>query len=93
MSTEKALRIRNEYKCERCAAAQNLVIYPVCHPQLDNRDSVGVNHGHCLNDSMWSQVPTVQGIILLVADNAEPIEGRVNDQQMVILTRFVKKLH
>lgn len=29
--------------------------------------------------------------ISLVADNAEQIEGRVNGQQIVILTRFVKK--
>jgi len=29
--------------------------------------------------------------ISLVADNAEQIEGKVNDQQIVILTQFVKK--
>jgi len=29
--------------------------------------------------------------ISLVADNAEHIEGRVNGQQIVILTKFVKK--
>jgi protein PhnA len=29
--------------------------------------------------------------ILLVVDNPEHIEGRVNDQQIVILTKFVKK--
>ena len=27
----------------------------------------------------------------LVPDNPEQIEGRVNDQQIVILTKFVKK--
>lgn len=29
---------------------------------------------------------------LLVADNPEKIEGRVNGQQIVILTKFVKKV-
>jgi protein PhnA len=29
--------------------------------------------------------------ISLVADNAEQIEGRVNNQQIVILTKFVRK--
>jgi protein PhnA len=29
--------------------------------------------------------------IRLVRDNAEQIEGRVNDQTIVILTQFVKK--
>lgn len=35
---------------------------------------------------------TVRGISL-VADNAEQIEGRVSGQQIVILTKFVKKLN
>ena len=31
-----------------------------CHTQLNNAESVDVNHWRCLNDSMWSQVPAVQ---------------------------------
>ncbi|WP_341501183.1 PhnA domain-containing protein [Gallaecimonas sp. GXIMD4217] len=31
-----------------------------CQGQLDNPETVDVNHWRCLNDSMWSQVPAVQ---------------------------------
>lgn len=31
-----------------------------CRGQIDNPDTVDVNHWRCLNDSMWSQVPAVQ---------------------------------
>ncbi len=149
-------------------------ICQTCRSQLDNPDSTEAHHWHCLNDSMWSQVPAVQvlawrmltrlsaegwpqdlldmlylddemlawakstgeGIdeadqvkhldsngallsagdtvtlvkdldvkganftakrgtavrnISLVQDNPEHIEGRVNGQQIVILTKYVKK--
>lgn len=145
-----------------------------CCEQIENPEKIDVHHWHCLNDSMWSQVPAVQvmawrmlkrlsaegwpqdlldmlyldegtqawaeatgegkreedavkhvdsnGAVLeagdtvtlikdlnvkgakftakrgtvvrgisLVADNPEHIEGRVNGQQIVILTKFVKK--
>ncbi|HEY3370968.1 MAG TPA: PhnA domain-containing protein [Prolixibacteraceae bacterium] len=145
-----------------------------CMGQIEDPEKMDVNHWHCLNDSMWSQVPAVQvmawrmlhrlsteawshdlldmlylddenlawaqasgegksqddtvkhidsngGIlqggdtvvlikdldvkgagftakrgtavrgITLVADNPEHIEGRVNGQLIVILTKFVKK--
>lgn len=143
-----------------------------CRSQIENPESVNVNHWRCLNDSMWSTVPAVQvmawrmlnrlkdegwtrdlldmlyledetlewaktgedteengvkhldsnGAVLeagdtvtlikdltvkganftakrgtavrgisLVTDNPEHIEGKVNGQQIVILTKFVKK--
>ncbi len=145
-----------------------------CQSQIEGSQEMDVHHWHCLNDSMWSQVPVVQvmawrllnrlaaeegwaqdlldmlyldddtlawaqagqsaseddevkhrdsnGAVLeagdtvtlikdlnvkganftakrgtavrgisLVADNPEQIEGRVNGQQIVILTQFVKK--
>lgn len=145
-----------------------------CRQQVDAEQELDAHHWHCLNDSMWSQVPAVQvmawrmlnrlsgeqgwaqdlldmlyledetlawartgvsaaegdeikhldsnGAVLeagdtvtlikdlnvkganfiakrgtavrginLVADNPEQIEGRVNGQQIVILTQFVKK--
>ncbi|WP_031435481.1 PhnA domain-containing protein [Methylomarinum vadi] len=152
-----------------------VLLCATCREQIDNPDKVDVHHWHCLNDSMWSQVPAVQvmawrmlkrlsseswaqdllemlyldgetlawakagnegqaggddsvrhvdsnGALLeagdtvtlikdlnvkganftakrgtavrgisLVADNPEQIEGRVNGQQIVILTKFVKK--
>jgi len=156
------------------SADECVLICDTCREQIDNPDSVEVNHWRCLNDSMWSQVPAVQvmawrmlnrlssegwphelldmlylddgtlqwakatgegasdsdaikhmdsnGAVLtagdtvtlikdlnvkganftakrgtavrgisLVPDNAEQIEGRVNGQQIVILTQFVKK--
>lgn len=190
MSTEQELQTRSEFKCELCAATENLVVYSVpptcdgsadqsilicdiCREQIENPDNVDANHWRCLNDSMWSQIPAVQVVvwrmltrlraegwpqdlldilyledetrawaeagsknpdedklvhkdsygtilaagdtvtlikdlpvkgggftakrgtavrgIALVADNAAHIEGRVNGQQIVILTQFVKK--
>ncbi len=156
------------------SADESVLICDTCQGQIDNPETVDVHHWHCLNDSMWSQVPAVQimawrmltrlraegwasdlldmmylddealawaqatgegasdedsvkhidsnGAVLeagdtvtlikdltvkganftakrgtavrgisLVADNAEHIEGRVNGQQIVILTKFVKK--
>ena len=155
-------------------AEQCILLCATCQQQIDDPDTMDVNHWRCLNDSMWSQVPAVQvmawrmltrlstegwpqelldmlyldddtltwakasgdgqddiddlkhmdsnGVILsagdtvvlikdlnvkgtsftakrgtavrgisLVRDNARHIEGRVNGQQIVILTEFVKK--
>ena len=152
----------------------SILICETCRNQIENPESIDVNHWRCLNDSMWSQIPAVQvmawrmlnhlsaegwpqdllemlyldeetlnwaqatseaqkkeddvkhldsnGAVLeagdtvtlikdlnvkganftakrgtavrgisLVADNAEHIEGKVNGQQIVILTKFVKK--
>ena len=41
--------------------------------------------------SMVAKRGTAVRSIRLVRDNAEQIEGRVNDQTIVILTQFVKK--
>jgi len=156
------------------SADECLLICDTCRGQIENSDTVDVNHWRCLNDSMWSQVPAVQVIvwrmlirlraegwpqdlldmmyledetriwaeasgdddnteeqiihrdsngavleagdavtlikdldvkgssitakrgtavrnIRLVQDNAGQIEGRVDGQQIVILTKFVKK--
>jgi protein PhnA len=156
------------------SADQSVLLCDTCRGQIENPETVDVNHWRCLNDSMWSQVPAVQvmawrmltrlraegwpqdlldmlylddetlgwaqatgegqeeeesvkhvdchGAVLeagdtvtlvkdlnvkganftakrgtavrgisLVPDNPEQIEGRVNGQQIVILTQFVKK--
>jgi len=155
-------------------ADECVLVCEKCLVQVEVPDKMEVNHWHCLNDSMWSQVPAVQvmawrmlnrlsseawshdlldmlyldeetlawaqatgegkslddtvkhidsnGVMLqggdtvvlikdlevkgagftakrgmavrgitLVADNPEHIEGKVNGQQIVILTKFVKK--
>ena len=153
-----------------------VLICGVCREQIDDPEKMDVYHWHCLNESMWSQIPAVQvmawrmlnrlrgeswaqdlldmlyldddtlawakagseavigeevnakhvdsnGAVLdrgdtvtlikdlnvkganftakrgttvrgisLVAENHEQIEGRVNGQQIVILTKFVKKV-
>jgi len=190
MNIEKALRERSGCKCELCGTADNLQVYEVppegkgieqsilvcdtCLTQINQQETVDVNHWRCLNDSMWSQIPAVQVMawrmltrlksegwpqdlldmlylddnllawarstenddgsentikhldangaqlqsgdtvtlikdlnvkganftakrgtavrgISLVRDNPEQIEGRVSGQQIVILTKFVKK--
>lgn len=156
------------------SADEAILICETCLEQIENKEKIDLHHWHCLNDSMWSQVPAVQvmawrmlsqlnteawaqdllemlylddetlqwakatgegeskedsvihmdshGAILqagdtvtltkdlnvkgggftakrgtavrgisLVADNAEQIEGRISGQQIVILTKFVKK--
>jgi len=156
------------------SADQSVLTCATCSGQIENPETVDVNHWRCLNDSMWSQVPAVQVVawrmltrlrsegwpqdlldmmymedetkawaeagsddtveeetiihrdsngavleagdtvtltkdldvrgssitakrgtavrnIRLVQDNAEQIEGRVDGQQIVILTKFVKK--
>ena len=158
----------------KATADDSVLLCEACRTQIENPDSVDVNHWRCLNDSMWSQVPAVQvmawrmltrlsgegwpqdlldtmyleeetlawaqatgegqntedeikhidsnGAILeagdtvtlikdlnvkganftakrgtavrgisLVADNPEHIEGKVEGQRIVILTKFVKK--
>jgi len=156
------------------SADESVLICQTCQEQIEDSDKVDLHHWHCLNDSMWSQVPAVQimawrmltrlsaegwaqdlldmlyldddvlawakasgegendedtvkhldsnGALLaagdtvtlikdlnvkgggftakrgtavrgisLVADNPEHIEGRISGQQIVILTKFVKK--
>lgn len=156
------------------SADQCVLICETCRQQIEDPEKIDIHHWHCLNDSMWSQIPAVQVVIWrmlksissagwprdlfdmlyldettlawaqatdegqsdvdmvkhldsngtmleagdtvtlikdlnvkgagftakrgsvvrgisLVADNPEHIEGRVNGQQIVILTKFVKK--
>ncbi len=41
-------------------ADQCAFICQVCQGQIENPETVDVNHWRCLNDSMWSQVPAIQ---------------------------------
>ncbi len=76
MTTESDLQARSGSICELCSSSEQLDIFPVlpsdetadqsilicatCSNQINNPDSVDINHWRCLNDSMWSQVPAVQ---------------------------------
>ncbi len=71
MSIDKALLERSGSKCELCGDESGLSEYRVepkdesivicanCASSIDEPTS-NPNHWHCLNDSMWSQVPAVQ---------------------------------
>jgi protein PhnA len=76
MSLEKLLTERSGGKCELCSKQANLSAFSVepsngdldtsvyicvtCTAQIDDQGSMDVNHWRCLNDSMWSQEPSVQ---------------------------------
>jgi protein PhnA len=42
------------------SADQSLLLCATCRSQIEDPETVDVNHWRCLNDSMWSQVPAVQ---------------------------------
>ncbi|MDX8389964.1 MAG: PhnA domain-containing protein [Mariprofundaceae bacterium] len=44
-------------------ADASICLCDTCKAQIENVDTVDVNHWRCLNDSMWSQVPAVQVVV------------------------------
>jgi protein PhnA len=76
MSVEQELLTRSESKCELCGvssdlsvlevspsdgtAEQSVMVCGVCKVQIEDSSKMDEVHWHCLNDSMWSQVPAVQ---------------------------------
>ncbi|WP_293268746.1 PhnA domain-containing protein [Neptunomonas sp.] len=76
MTIEKDLMLRSDSKCELCSstvdlsafevspsnstAEQAILICKTCNDQMNQTESINVNHWRCLNDSMWSQTPAVQ---------------------------------
>jgi protein PhnA len=76
MSVEQELKTRSGSKCELCGNSENLTVFAVtpsdetaeqsilvcdiCKTQLEDSSKIDPNHWHCLNDSMWSEVPAVQ---------------------------------
>jgi protein PhnA len=76
MTTESDLQARSGSICELCSSSELLEVFAVlpsdetadqsvlicnnCSDQINNPQSVDINHWRCLNDSMWSQVPAVQ---------------------------------
>ncbi|GAB6070429.1 alkylphosphonate utilization protein [Thiomicrorhabdus hydrogeniphila] len=76
MSVEQALISRSGNKCELCGAEHDLSVFEVapsdgseeqtvlvcgtCKSQMENPETIDVNHWRCLNDSMWSPTPAVQ---------------------------------
>lgn len=76
MGLEEQLLSRSGGKCELCTSVENLSAFEVtpsdssidqaicvcgtCKVQLEDDSKLDANHWHCLNDSMWSEVPAVQ---------------------------------
>ncbi|HEY9036812.1 MAG TPA: PhnA domain-containing protein [Pseudomonadales bacterium] len=38
----------------------SIMLCDTCRGQIEQPDTTVINHWHCLNDSMWSEVPAVQ---------------------------------
>ena len=45
---------------ENASVDNNILICATCHTQIEQPETVDINHWRCLNDSMWSQIPAVQ---------------------------------
>jgi protein PhnA len=58
--SDAELQVYEVPPAEAADADHSILVCGVCHGQITNPDSIDVNHWHCLNDSMWSQVPAVQ---------------------------------
>ena len=42
------------------SADQSVLLCAICRQQIEQPETMQVNHWHCLNDSMWTPVPAVQ---------------------------------
>lgn len=67
---------RSGGKCELCSKSENLTVFEVsgsdenleksilvcdlCLEQIKNPEKMDESHWHCLNESMWSEIPAVQ---------------------------------
>ena len=80
------------------SAEQSLLICCTCQDEVENPDGMDANHWRCLIKDLnvkgagfTAKRGTAVRNISLVPNNCEHIEGRVNGQQIVIHTKFVKK--
>lgn len=105
MSLERTLQQRSNNCCELCGNNEKLSAYEVpdtkelalyacdiCITQMNDIDIIDPNHWRCLNDSMVAKQGTAVRNIRLDHENAEYIEGKVDGQQIVIITQYVKKI-
>ncbi len=72
MNTKDRLLKRSGNVCELCGSVEELDIFKVepkdeyvlvcgiCKKGIKDIDSIDINHWRCLNDAMWSEVPSVQ---------------------------------
>ncbi len=76
MSVQSQLNDRSGTKCELCSSDEDLSVLEVnpsdgsadqcvltcgtCKKQIEDSKDMDATHWHCLNDSMWSEIPAVQ---------------------------------
>jgi len=59
-SVTKNLRVYEVPPNPKSSADDSVLLCETCIEQIENSESMDVNHWRCLNDSMWSQIPAVQ---------------------------------
>lgn len=84
------LKVRSDSCCELCGSSNNLRVFKVepslgsiddsiiicseCEEQILDESKLDANHWHCLNETIWSDVPAIQVMayrILRKIDNHE----------------------
>ena len=50
-----------------------------CREQIEDADKMDVHHWHCLNESVWSEVPAVQVMAWRLLTRLSPTEGWASD--------------
>lgn len=59
-ASKSNLSVYEVHPATDASANRSVLICNTCREQLDNPESLNVNHWRCLNDSMWNTEPAVQ---------------------------------
>jgi len=62
-SSENELQVYTLPPATDANSDNSILICSTCFQQIEQPESIDVNHWRCLNDSMWSQVPAVQVMV------------------------------
>jgi PhnA Zinc-Ribbon. len=57
-----------------------------CRTQIDNPETLDVNHWHCLNDSIWSEVSAVKVLAWRILKHLQKDHGPQDLLDMIYLT-------
>jgi len=61
-ASASTLQVYNVPSVSEASAENSALICDVCLGQINEVDSMDAHHWHCLNNSMWTQVPAIQVI-------------------------------
>lgn len=64
----------NEAHSDKC-----VYLCQLCKDQVEGQQDLNANHWHCLNDSMWSQVPAVQVVAYRMLNRLATENGWAQD--------------